>query len=240
MFSNYPAYGAGRQRSDGMKRLGRTRGPLILSAVLALLLLAGCAGKDQPASPGLAPTTGQSTPLAGIRPRPATLGGGPFDPASLAGKPVVLWFWAPWCPICRSEGPAIRNVAAEFTGRVRFIGVAGQDTVPAMDAFVKETHTDGLTHLADVNGSIWREYGVSVQPAFAFITADGKADLQIGGLDEQTLRSRVAELAAGASTSTVTMTPGGTCSRAPDGRLICQSAGPAHTATTTVITTTTR
>jgi thiol-disulfide isomerase/thioredoxin len=160
------------------------------------------------------------------------LGGGRLDSASLAGNPVVLWFWAPWCPICRSEGPAIAKVASEFDGRVRFIGVAGEGTVPAMNAFVKETRTGGLTHLADVSGSVWRSYGVAVQPAFAFITANGTADLRIGGLDEQTLRARVAELAAGARTSTVTMTPGQYCSRAPDGRLVCGASGPGHGATT--------
>lgn len=232
IFKHRPSV-AGRKRTASRLRPARPWGPVVLSVLLALLVLAGCASKDQPAGSGVAPTTGLSSPLANIGPLPATLGGDRLDPTSLAGKPVVLWFWAPWCPVCRSEGPSIAKVAAQYTGRVRFIGVAGEGTVAAMRAFVKETRTGGLTQLADVNGTIWRDYGVSVQPALAFITADGTADLRIGSLDERTLRARVAELAAGATTSSVPVTRGLYCSRAPDGRLICGAGGPSHSATTT-------
>jgi thiol-disulfide isomerase/thioredoxin len=152
---------------------------------------------------------------------------------------VVLWFWAPWCPICRSEGPSIARVASEFAGKVSFVGVAGQGTVPAMTQFVRQTGTGALTQLADVSGAVWRDYGVSVQPSFAFITADGTAQVRVGSLDAATLRARVAELAAGASISKVTMTPGQYCSRAPDGRLVCGASGPAHSATTAPTTGTT-
>lgn len=209
--------------------------PVALLSALTMLALAGCTGPVRPVgSSAGAPTTGLSSPLGNLGPLPATIDGGRLAPASLAGKPVVLWFWAPWCSICRGEGPTVARVAAQFTGRVRFIGVAGEDTVPAMTTFVQQTGTGALTHLADVTGVIWRDYGVSVQPAFAFITADGTADLRIGGLDEQTLRARVAELAAGTRTSSVTMTPGLYCSRAPDGRTVCGASGPAHTSTTSM------
>jgi thiol-disulfide isomerase/thioredoxin len=51
-------------------------------------------------------TTGvNGTPVAATSAVPQTLaftahtvGGKRFDAASLAGKPVVLWFWAAWCP----------------------------------------------------------------------------------------------------------------------------------------------
>ena len=82
---------------------------------LALLLLAGCAGSGT--NPHVAPTTGVVSPLAHIGAVPATVSGAPFDPATLTGKPVVLWFWAPWCTICRSEAPAVTKVAADFAGR---------------------------------------------------------------------------------------------------------------------------
>lgn len=207
------------------------RWSVVASAVAALLVLAGCTATAHPADSGVGPTTALSSPLAGAGPLPATLDGARLDPASLTGKPVVLWFWAPWCAVCRGEGPTIAKVAAQFHGRVRFIGVAGQGTVPAMTAFVQQTGTTGLTHLADVTGAVWRSYGVAVQPAFAFITPAGAADLRIGSLDEQTLRARVAELAAGTRTSTVRMTPGLYCSRAPDGRTVCGESGPPHSAT---------
>ncbi|MEO6414044.1 MAG: redoxin domain-containing protein [Pedococcus sp.] len=156
-----------------------------------------------------------------------------FDAASLTGKPVVLWFWAPWCTICRGEAPTVAKIAAEFAGQVEFVGVAGLDTVSAMTRFVQQTGTGDFTHLADTNGTIWREYGVAVQPAFAFINSDGRADVRVGSLGEAALRARVVEVAAGAATSTVSATPGPTCSKAADGTLRCGSAGPGQPSTAT-------
>jgi thiol-disulfide isomerase/thioredoxin len=232
MVTKRAAYGAESLSSERRWHSRPATRSVVLVALLTVLGLAGCAGSARTVgSSNAAPTTGLSSPLANIGPLPSTLGGGRFDPAVLAGKPVVLWFWAPWCSVCRSEGPTIAKVASQFTGRVRFIGVAGEDTVAAMRAFVQQTGTGALTHLADVNGVVWRDYGVSVQPAFALISADGTANLRIGSLDEQTLRARVAELAAGTRTSSVTMTPGLYCSRAPDGWTVCGASGPPHTST---------
>jgi thiol-disulfide isomerase/thioredoxin len=198
------------------------------------LLLAACSPSTGQAGPAPAggSTTGQSSPFAYVGALPKTVEGADFDAAPLAGKPVVLWFWAPWCTICRGEAPTVRKIAEEYAGTVQFIGVSGQDTVPAMTRFVRETGVGSFTHLADTSGAIWREYGVAVQPAFAFINSDGKADVRVGSLDEQTLRARVAELAAGAPTSTISRTPGPTCSKAADGTLLCGSAGPGQPATT--------
>jgi thiol-disulfide isomerase/thioredoxin len=195
---------------------------------VAALVVAGCAAGSTsagaPATPG--------SPFSTVGSLPKTLDGASLDTSSLAGKPVVLWFWAPWCTFCREEAPAVDRVAREFSGRVAVIGVAGQDTLEAMRAFVESTGTGHLTHLADVSGSVWRDYGVSVQPAFAFIAPDGRAQLRVGSLDEASLRARVAELASGAQVATAP-TSGGTCSRAPDGTLYCGAAGPSTPTSTT-------
>lgn len=218
-----------RSRARRWRLLSRTA----LFAVTAVLAVAGCSGPNDPgAVPGaVAATTGQSSPFAHIGAVPKTVSGADFDAALLTGKPVVLWFWAPWCTICRGEAPTVMKIAAEFAGKVKFVGVAGQGTTSAMADFVKQTHTGGMTHLADTQGAVWREYGVAVQPSFAFITRDGRADLRVGSLDEGALRARVAEVAAGA-TSTVTLPPGQTCSKAADGTLLCGSAGPGQPSTT--------
>lgn len=128
--------------------------------VAYLIVLGACSGVagGTPPSGGDA-TTAVSSPFAHIAPLPTRLGGGRFEPSSLSGRPVVLWFWAPWCPICRGEGPSIATVATEFAGKVQFVGVAGQGTIPEMKAFVRQTGTGSLTQVADVAGSVWRTTG---------------------------------------------------------------------------------
>ncbi len=107
----------------------------------------------------------------------------------LAG-PAVLWFWAPWCPNCRAEAPDVAAVADSVT----VVGIAGRDELDAMRDFVTETGTGGFAHLADLDGALWQEFGVSYQPAYVFIDADGEQTLYLGTLGEDALRQRIAEL----------------------------------------------
>ncbi|MEU8246725.1 redoxin domain-containing protein [Nonomuraea sp. NPDC048916] len=122
-----------------------------------------------------------------------TLDGRSFQGASLAGKPVVFWFWAPWCPKCRSEAPAVKAAAARF-GDVAFVGVAGLDTEAAMKEFVERTGTGGIPQLADTNGAVWTGLGVSEQSTFVFMKPDGSTMKVSGPLDQDALDGHVHRL----------------------------------------------
>lgn len=160
----------------------------LLLGLLALVLVAsacgGSSGKSEGSSAGPPAFTA------------AELTGGELSSASFAGKPTALWFWAPWCTVCRREAPDVAAAAAQFEGKVDFVGVAGRGEVPAMKKFVKQTGTGGFTHVVDATGSIWTDYGVSVQPAFAFIDAKGNVDTHIGALSPKELTKRLEELSA--------------------------------------------
>jgi thiol-disulfide isomerase/thioredoxin len=121
-----------------------------------------------------------------------TLNGQDFNGESLLGRPAVLWFWAPWCPVCQREAPFVGAVAAANPG-VTFVGVAAQDSLPAMQEFVSK-YPVRFTHLADTNAAIWARFGVSHQPAYAFISPDGGIDVYRGSLSEAELAQRVQAL----------------------------------------------
>lgn len=124
-----------------------------------------------------------------------TLAGAPFNGASLQGKPAVLWFWTPQCPVCNAEAPGVSQVAAANPG-VTFVGVAARSDVGAMQGFVSRYHLN-FTNLNDANGSIWARYNVPWQPAYVFYRADGGSTFvnnPISAMSQQELAGRVAAL----------------------------------------------
>lgn len=156
---------------------------------------AGRDGAARPAAPGAGRDPERAvSPLAFTA---ATLEGGSLDAATLAGRPVVLWFWAPWCTICRAEAPEVADVAAELDGTVTVLGVPGLGPETDMRAFVADTGTGDITHLVDSDGSLWQRFGVVSQPAFAFVSSDGSVETFGGALGGDDLRSRALTLAAG-------------------------------------------
>ena len=109
-----------------------------------------------PPAGAAAAATAPSTAAEPLAFQATTLAGPELDVSTFAGEPVVLWFWAPWCTICRVEGPDVAAVAAELEGDVTFLGVPGRGETADMSAFVQDTGTGGLQHVVDVDGSLWR------------------------------------------------------------------------------------
>lgn len=124
-----------------------------------------------------------------------TVDGKDINGADLAGKPVVLWFWAPWCPKCQREAPGMAAAAKEHGEKVTFLGVAALDQVPAMQQFVQKYGLQSFQHVADVDSAVWKRFGVTAQPAYAFIDASGQVEVVTSQLSEQDLKQRLSKLA---------------------------------------------
>ena len=112
---------------------------------------------------------------------------------SLTGKPTVLWFWAPWCPVCLQQAPGVRAAVEQYGDKVNIVGVAGLDTAAAMPEFVRLAKVEAMTHLADEAGIVWKRFGVTAQSTFVLIDADGTVTGK-GRLDADEVPDRVGEL----------------------------------------------
>jgi thiol-disulfide isomerase/thioredoxin len=44
--------------------------------------------------------------------------------ADLADKPVILSFWATWCPPCRAELPELQALAEHYQGKIHVVAVS--------------------------------------------------------------------------------------------------------------------
>jgi thiol-disulfide isomerase/thioredoxin len=165
----------------------------LLAAVLAL---AGC-GRSEGGSPADGPNGGPSPSTTASGSRLAftatTLDGKSFDGMTLSGRPVVLWFWAPWCPICLQQAPGVRDAVAEHGDKVAIIGVAGLDKTSAMPEFVRLAKVEAMTHLADEAGVVWKRFGVTAQSTFVLLDADEQVTFK-GRLDADEVPGAVAAL----------------------------------------------
>ncbi|MEV4290646.1 redoxin domain-containing protein [Nonomuraea bangladeshensis] len=149
-----------------------------------------------PATPtGSNEETRKATAPAALRFTTRTLDGKTFQGESLAGKPIAFWFWAPWCPKCLSDAPAVKAAATQHKN-VTFIGIAGLDTETAMKEFVQRTGTSDLVHLSDAKGAVWTKLGVTEQSTFVFMKPDGTLEKASGPLGQNGLEKHLRTLTA--------------------------------------------
>lgn len=177
----------------------------VLVIVSLVFATAGCVGgsrtpsaeppaKAPPAGDGSAhaPAEGTENAAQKLKFEGTTLDGKAFSGTNLAGKPVVLWFWAPWCPKCVSEGPSVAKAARKHAGKVSFVGIAGLDkSKDQMRQFVSRTGTSAMAHLDDRDGKLYKHFKVTEQSSFLFMKPDGTTSKASGPLGEATLSQRI-------------------------------------------------
>lgn len=121
--------------------------------------------------------------------------GGEITLSDLRGKPVVINFWASWCPSCREEAPALEKMWRFYKGRgVTFIGVNIQDGEEDARAYIEEfdiTYPNG----PDLGGRITIDYGVSGIPVTFFVNSEGLiVSRWVGPMDETLLAAHIEEI----------------------------------------------
>ena len=163
-------------------------------ALIALLLLLAAVACDADKTPagdqqGPAPVT-QGEPSAGA-PAPETAApsvsslpdfevldkdGNTVKLSDFYGKPILLNFWATWCPPCKAEMPDLQEAYEIYGDEVCFVMVnltdGSRDTVEVVKTFVAD---NGYTFPVyfDTQSSAAMAYGIYSIPTTFLISADG-------------------------------------------------------------------
>jgi peroxiredoxin len=202
--------------SDNKSQTNRNRlifigGLFLLGIALALLLFGGDlfnSSAEQPVALPQIPAnegdvnslTGMAVPLAvgdkAYNFALSDLDGRPAALSDYAGQPVMVNFWATWCPPCRLEMPEFQRAfeAHQQDGLV-ILAVNEYEEAEDVRSFFYDEMGFTFTPLLDSDGEVGQAYGAAGLPATFFIGPDGEiVAIHRGLLSETQLDGYLAEL----------------------------------------------
>jgi len=114
---------------------------------------------------------------------------------SLAGKIVVMDFWATWCPPCLLQIPILNSVQAKHQGDdVVVIGVAvDAEGAEVVKPFAKKNGIQYRILIGDE--ALARKFGAPGFPAMAIVGREGRIDsTHVGLIEEDDLDAAIAKV----------------------------------------------
>jgi peroxiredoxin len=105
--------------------------------------------------------------------------------SQLRGKPVLLNFWATWCPPCVSEVPALVQLQQQMGDKVTILAVSMDEDDAAYKAFTAK-HMPGILTVRDGDHKSSAMYGTFAYPETFLIDKDGKIQRKFIGAVEWT------------------------------------------------------
>ena len=146
-----------------------------LSTLVAAAAIAALAPAIAPAAlhaQDIGLDVGAKAPVAALE----TLDGKPANLSQYIGKsPVLIEFWATWCPNCRELEPTLKAVHEKYAGKVRFVGVSVSvnQSPERIKAYVAKHGIPG-DQLFDRNGAATGAYDVPATSYVVVLDRSGK------------------------------------------------------------------
>jgi cytochrome c biogenesis protein CcmG/thiol:disulfide interchange protein DsbE len=167
---------------------------LVAIVAFSLLLLPPLGGDDDDVDStvvGGHPLSGKPAPEIDL----LTLDGERVTLSSLRGRPVLINFWATWCPPCREEFPLMVEAYAEHADAgLEILGVLHADAAEGARAFAAD---EGATWpiLLDPDDVAWSDYlGVGLPTSF-YVDAEGIVQaFSLGPFTESGMKSQLATI----------------------------------------------
>lgn len=142
----------------------------ILKSATALAFVAAAAAPLAAQTPGL--PLGTQAPEVRVQ----TIDGKPVWLSSQYGKgPVLIEFWATWCPNCKALEPQIAAAARKYGGKIALVGVAvGVNQSAALVKAYSTKHALPLTVLYDKDGEAADKFDVPATSHIVILNRDGR------------------------------------------------------------------
>lgn len=110
--------------------------------------------------------------------RGRAINGEAFDLAKLAGRPVVIHYWATWCDACKQDMKLLRQLQAKYQkAGLTIVGVNVDSTREDAAAYLKESPAPWI-HLYEDGGlessGLAKQLGVQTLPLMMLIDPSGK------------------------------------------------------------------
>ena len=115
------------------------------------------------------------------------------------GRPLVINFWATWCPYCVQEMPDYQQLYAEYGDRVSFAFVdctdGDRETQDKAAAWLEENGYGELPAYYDLDLDAHIKFGAQSLPTTAVISAQGEIlAVTPGAIDPELMRSALDSL----------------------------------------------
>lgn len=170
------------------------------AAFILLLALAGfgyraLAKKASPQDAAASQTSKPAAPDFTVQ----DAGGNTVSFSQFKGKPIVLNFWASWCPPCKAEMPDYQKMYAQYAPEgVTFLMVnltdGSRETVSTAKQFLKANRYTFPAYF-DVKYKASDAYGISSIPDSIFVNRDGTiAAAYSGMLDAKAMKKNIEAL----------------------------------------------
>jgi thiol-disulfide isomerase/thioredoxin len=91
----------------------------------------------------------------------------------LTGKPLLVEFWATWCPPCRKSIPHLNQIYAKYKAQgLQIVGITDEDET-TVKKFQKQIPMDYNVAI-NTPGSIYEQFGIKAIPTAFLVDKSGK------------------------------------------------------------------
>ncbi|MCC6359963.1 MAG: TlpA family protein disulfide reductase [Phycisphaerales bacterium] len=147
----------------------------VSSVLVSLALVAGAAylilaGGQRSLVTGVGGSGSGPETIAGLS--ATTLKGETVALESLAGKPMLLDFWATWCPPCIEQRRELEALTKELGDKVRVVALSVDDSPAIVQGFL--ARSPAMPHELMASPEIARAFNVQAIPLLVVVDSTGK------------------------------------------------------------------